>query len=154
MATIHASAVLVGARAILVRGPSGSGKSRLVLDLLDRFGGVLPPFARLIADDRVELEAAHGRLLARAPTPLAGLLEVRGLGIRKLTHEPLAVAGLVVDLDAPDADRMPEPVALSTVLAGVTLPRHPVAAGAAVIPAILARCQWLAGFPLPVAASH
>lgn len=154
MATIHASAVLVGARAILVRGPSGSGKSRLVLDLLDRFGGTLPPFARLVADDRVELEAAHDRLLVRAPAPLAGLLEVRGLGIRKLAHEPLAVAGLVVDLDAPDADRMPEPGTLSTVLAGVTLPRQPVAAGAAVVRAILARCQWLAGFPLPVAAPH
>jgi HPr kinase/phosphorylase len=154
MATIHASAVLVGARAVLVRGPSGSGKTRLVLDLIDRFGGGGAPFARLVADDRVELEAAHGRLLARAPQALAGLVEIRGLGIRQVVHEPLAVVGLVVDLDAPGADRMPEEEALFTVIAGVTLPRHPVPAGAAALQAILARCQWLAHFSAPVAASH
>jgi serine kinase of HPr protein (carbohydrate metabolism regulator) len=154
MATIHASAVLVGARAILVRGPSGSGKSRLVLDLLDRFAGGGPPFARLVADDRVEVEAAHGRLLARAPQPLAGLVEIRGLGIRQVAYEPVAVVGLVVDIDVPDAARMPEEDALSTTLAGVTLPRHPMVAGAAGLPAILARCQWLAGLPALVAALH
>lgn len=154
MASIHASAVLVGARALLVRGPSGSGKSRLVLDLIDRFGAGGSSFARLVTDDRAELEAAHGRLLVRPAGPLAGLVEIRGLGIRQVAHEPLAVVGLVVDLGAPDAARMPEDAALLTVIAGVTLPRQPVAAGAPALPAILARCQWLAGLPAAVAASH
>lgn len=154
MATVHASAVLVGARAVLVRGPSGSGKSRLVLDLLDRFGAGAPPFARLVADDRVELAAAHGRLLVRAPQALAGLVEIRGLGIRLIAHEPLAVVGLVVDLAAPGGGRMPEDAELSTEIAGVTLPRQPIAAGFAALPAVLARCQWLAGVPAAVAAPH
>ena len=82
--TIHASAVLVGARAILIQGPSGSGKSRLAMALLDAAGAGLVPFARLVADDRCHLETAHGRLLVRPAPALAGLIEVRGLGIRRV----------------------------------------------------------------------
>src|ERR1700691_4997428 len=97
-ATVHASAVLVGARAVLIRGPSGSGKSRLALELIEsaRSGSLL--FARLVGDDRVYLQAAGGRLLVRPADALAGLIEVRGVGILRLPHEPSAVVGLVVDL--------------------------------------------------------
>ena len=66
-ATVHASAVLVGDRAILIRGPAGSGKSRLAAALIAAAGCGRLRFARLIADDRVWLEACHGRLLARTP---------------------------------------------------------------------------------------
>ena len=67
--TIHASAVPVGARAVLIQGPSGSGKSRLALALLEATHSGLLPFARLVADDRANIEAVHGRLLVRpAPT--------------------------------------------------------------------------------------
>jgi serine kinase of HPr protein (carbohydrate metabolism regulator) len=135
--TIHASAVLVGARAVLIRGPSGSGKSQLALALIEAAQAGTLPFAQLVADDRVELEAAHGRLLVRPPAPLAGLIEVRGLGIRPVTHEPVAVVGLLVDLAAPDAGRMPEPAAQSGEIAGVTLPRLAVAAGQAPLPLVL-----------------
>jgi serine kinase of HPr protein (carbohydrate metabolism regulator) len=101
MTTIHASAVLIGARAVLIRGPAGSGKSRLALALIDAAASRALRFARLVADDRVEIEAARGRLLARAPIPLAGLIEVRGLGIRRVAFEPVAVVGWIVDLAAP-----------------------------------------------------
>jgi serine kinase of HPr protein (carbohydrate metabolism regulator) len=72
MASVHASAVLVCARAILIQGPSGSGKSRLALALLQAAQGGSLRFARLVADDRVVLEACHGRLVARPPAELAG----------------------------------------------------------------------------------
>ena len=79
---MHASAVLAGSRATLIRGPSGSGKSRLALALIDAAVTGQIRFARLVADDRVEVTASHGRLLLRPPPALAGLIEVRSLGVR------------------------------------------------------------------------
>ena len=142
--TIHASAVLVGARAVLIRGPSGSGKSRLALGLLQAAQAGLLPFARLVADDRAHVEAANGRLLVRPAQPLADLLEVRGLGIRQLEGEPVAVVGLVVDL-ASDAARLPEPGAGQTAIEGIRLPRLPVTAGQAPLPLVLALLQTVPG---------
>jgi serine kinase of HPr protein (carbohydrate metabolism regulator) len=129
MATIHASAVLVGARAVLIRGPSGSGKSRLALALIQANGNALP-FTRLVGDDRLHVEAANGCLLARPADALAGLIEVRGLGIRRVPFEPVAAVGLVVDLAAPAAERMPALANARTEIAGIALPRLGVAAGA------------------------
>jgi serine kinase of HPr protein (carbohydrate metabolism regulator) len=136
--TVHAAAVLLGARAVLIRGPSGAGKSRLALGLIEAARTGLIPFARLVADDRVELEACHGRLLARAPEALAGLLEVHGLGIRRLPYEPVAIIGTIVDLAAADAQRLPSPAERQAALAGVLLPRLGVAAGADPLPAVIA----------------
>jgi len=138
-ATVHASAVLVGARAVLIRGPSGSGKSRLALDLIEagRFGGALR-FVRLVADDRVHLQAAGGRLLARPAETLAGLIEVRGAGLLRLPHEASAVVGLVLDLAAADAKRLPDLAQRKTEIEGISLPRLAVAAEAAPLPALLA----------------
>ncbi len=137
-ATVHASAVLTGNRAVLIRGPAGSGKTRLALALLEaaRIGRI--PFARLVADDRVELAAHHGRLLLRPPAALAGLIEARGLGIRRMPWEAVAVAGVVVDLDAPDAARMPDAPTQVTELEGVRLPRLAVAVAADALAAVLA----------------
>ncbi|HML14060.1 MAG TPA: HPr kinase/phosphatase C-terminal domain-containing protein [Xanthobacteraceae bacterium] len=126
--TIHASAVLVGARAVLIRGPSGAGKSRLAFDLISVAGGGLP-FARLVADDRAEVAAAAGRLLVRPAPPLAGLIEVRGLGIRRLPYEPVAVVGLVVDLAAADAQRLPAPEQALAIIDGIALARVAIAPG-------------------------
>jgi HPr kinase/phosphorylase len=133
-ATVHATAVLVGAKALLIRGEPGSGKSRLALKLLQ----AALPFARLVGDDRVYLEARSGRLLVRPAQNLAGLLEIRGLGIRRLPYEMLAVVGMVIDIDAP-ADRMPDQAALETSISGITLPRLALPPEADAWPVLLAR---------------
>jgi len=141
--SIHATAILWGYRGILIRGPSGSGKSRLALSLLQSHG---PELVRLIGDDRIHLEAMHGRLLMRPAQVLAGRIEIRGQGIARLPFEPVAVAHLVVDLDASDSARLPEAVSLTTDLLGVRLARLPVAPGVDARVALLARldekCQW------------
>ena len=136
-ATLHASAVLVGASAVLIRGPSGAGKSRLVLGLLAAAQSGRLRFARLVSDDRTELTAAHGRLVARAPAKLAGLLEIRGLGLRRLDYEPTAVVGLVVDLFAADGDRLPDAASRTVEIDGIRLPRLPVTAGEDPLPLVL-----------------
>jgi HPr kinase/phosphorylase len=132
-ATIHASAVLIGRKAALIRGPAGSGKSQLVWNLLSAL-----PFARLVADDRAHVEACAGRLLVRPAPALAGMLEIRGLGIRHLAYEGVAAIGLVVDLAAEDAARHPAQEAGKTAISGVTLPRLAVAAGMPALPILLA----------------
>jgi hypothetical protein len=136
--TIHASAVLVGARAVLIRGPSGSGKSRLALALLEAGRSGAVPFARLVADDRAHVEAVNGRLLVRAPATLAGLIEVRGLGVRRLPCEPVAVVGWLVDLAAPDAERLPLDTLAVAAINGIEVPRLAVAPGEDPLPSVLA----------------
>ena len=83
-ASVHASAVLVGDRAVLIRGPSGSGKSRLAFDLiLAGRSGQVPP-AILVGDDRVHLDTLRRTtVVVRPAAELAGLIEIRGLGIRR-----------------------------------------------------------------------
>jgi hypothetical protein len=117
---VHASCVLVGEAGILLRGPSGSGKSRLARRLVEEAQrrGV---FARLVGDDRIVLDARAGRLLARPHPGLAGALEVRGTGIVAAEHEGVAVVRLVVDCGAPPV-RFPEPGQRSAVVLGVRLP--------------------------------
>jgi HPr kinase/phosphorylase len=137
-ATAHASAVLIGARAVLIRGPSGAGKSRLALELIEAARGNGRGFAMLVGDDRVYLDAAGGRLLVRSAEALAGLLEVRGLGLLRLHHEPQAVVGLVVDLHAADAERLPQPGRQNTDISGIVLPRLAVAVNAEALPVVLA----------------
>lgn len=136
--TIHASAVLVGARGLLIRGPAGAGKSHLVLEILAAAQAGLLPFARLVADDRVDLAAVHGRLVARPPPELAGLIEVRGLGIRRLAYEPTAIVTLVFDLADPTAERLPDAAAGETTVEGIILPRLSVPAGIAPLPIVAA----------------
>ncbi|WP_323378493.1 HPr kinase/phosphorylase [Skermanella mucosa] len=100
---IYGTCVALSGFGVLLRGPSGSGKSDLALRLID--GG-----ARLVADDQVELSLdAAGRVMARAPKPLAGLLEVRGIGILPVDAVRAAPVGLVVDLGDDDRiERLPE----------------------------------------------
>lgn len=130
--TIHASAVLIGPKAVLIRGPSGSGKSRLAWQLLQ----ARLPFARLVGDDRIHVEARSGRLLVRPAVELAGLIEIHGLGIRRLDYEPVAVAAVVVDLAAAEAERLP--MADEAMLEGVKLPRLAVKSGADTLFLVLA----------------
>lgn len=136
-ASIHASAVLVGDRAVLIRGPSGSGKSRLAFDLILAGRAGQSAKATLIGDDRVRLMTRDSALIVQNVPELAGMIEIRGLGIRKIDATLEAIVSLVVDLSASDAERLPPPEALKTVVSGVELPRIPVAAGQNPLPLVL-----------------
>jgi serine kinase of HPr protein (carbohydrate metabolism regulator) len=136
--TIHASAVVCDTCGILIRGPSGSGKSSLALSLLRED----LTFARLVGDDRIHLQTAHGRLLMRPAKTLEGLIEIRGLGIRHLPFEPLAVVQMVVDLAASDAERLPQPASLEAKIEGVSIARLAVAPGREALPPLLALLQY------------
>jgi serine kinase of HPr protein (carbohydrate metabolism regulator) len=141
LSTIHASAVLVGAKAVLIRGPSGSGKSRLAWGLMQ--SGL--PFSRLVIDDRAIVEAHNGRLLVRPAPALAGIIEINGLGIRRLPFEPLAAVGLVVDLAAEDADRIPATTAETATISGIVLARLAIAAGMDGLALVLAALRTVQG---------
>ena len=136
--SVHASAVLVGDRAVLIRGASGAGKSRLAFDLIlaGRAGQI--PATVLIGDDRVHLEASSGQLAVRPARELTGLIEIRGLGIFSCDFAPQAIVGLVVDLAATDAERLPPPEALRTRICGIELPRIPASVGHAPLPLVIA----------------
>ena len=134
--TIHASAVLAGPKAVLIRGPSGSGKSLLAWNLINAASQGLLTFTRLVGDDRLQVVGESGRLLVRPAQALSGLIEIHGLGIRRLPFESIAVVGWVVDLAASDAARLP--AAETAWIAGVTVPRLAVAPGMAVLPMVLA----------------
>ncbi|MEO8669403.1 MAG: serine/threonine protein kinase [Bauldia sp.] len=126
-ATVHASALLAGETGILIRGASGSGKSSLLLALLDRASP-----ARLVADDRVILRPVHDRLLAFAPVELAGLVEIRGQGIVRRPFVSPVVIRLVVDLLPPElCARFPDMVEAATLVDGVELACLRLPAGAA-----------------------
>ncbi len=137
-ASIHASAVLVGDRAVLIRGPSGSGKSRLAFDLILAGRAGQSAKTTLIGDDRVRLITQGSQLLVQNIPELAGMIEIRGLGIRKIDNASEAVVGLVIDLAATDAERLPPPEALKTTISGVELPRIPVTTGQNPLPLVLA----------------
>jgi serine kinase of HPr protein (carbohydrate metabolism regulator) len=123
---------------VLIRGASGTGKSRLALALIEAGTNGTLPLTRLVADDRVKLTVAHGRLLASAPEAIKGKIEVRGDGVHDAACEPIALVKFVVDLGASDSARMPEATAREVEISGVSLSRLPVAAGEAALPAVLA----------------
>jgi serine kinase of HPr protein (carbohydrate metabolism regulator) len=147
--TVHASAVLVGARAVLIRGASGTGKSRLAWELIEAARDSAIGFARLVGDDRVHLQVAGGRLLVRPHDALAGLIELRGVGILQRDHEPCAVVGLVVDLAAADAERLPDRD--RAVVEGVAIPRLAVAPAVSALPLVLAMVTSFAAVRVPKA---
>jgi HPr kinase/phosphorylase len=146
-ASVHASAVLVGNRAVLIRGASGSGKSRLAFDLIlaGRAGQI--PAAVLVGDDRVHLSASQGQLMVRPARELAGLIEIRGLGIRRCEFADEGIVGLVVDLAATDAERLPPFEALQTHISGIKIPRIPVGIGFAALPLVSAALTMTASSP-------
>jgi HPr kinase/phosphorylase len=137
-ASVHASAVKVGALAVLIRGPSGAGKSRLAFDLILAGRAAQIPATILVGDDRVHLDAEGGQLVVRPARELAGLIEIRGLGIRSCEYAPEAPVGLVVDLGASDAERLPPPGSLSTQIHSIVVPRIPVAVGFSPLPLVIA----------------
>ncbi|WP_167858628.1 HPr kinase/phosphatase C-terminal domain-containing protein [Methylobacterium nonmethylotrophicum] len=122
MGAVHASCVVLGEDGILIRGAAGSGKSTLVRELLD-LGAMSGAFAGLVGDDRVVLTQRHGRLVAAPHPAVAGLLEIRGLGLQAVDAAvPSAVVRLVVDL-AEAAPRLPSEGQETIFLQGAALPR-------------------------------
>ena len=101
MQTFHATAVVIEQKGVLLRGPSGSGKSDLALRLIDD-GAVL------ISDDSTALIQRDGTVVAQCPASIAGKLEVRGLGIVEVPYIEEAALSMIVDLVDPDqVERLP-----------------------------------------------
>ncbi|WP_373569397.1 MULTISPECIES: HPr kinase/phosphorylase [unclassified Bradyrhizobium] len=136
--SVHASAVKVGPVAVLIRGPSGSGKSRLAFDLIMAGRAGVVDRAVLVGDDRVHLATLGDEIEVRPAPRLKGLIEIRGLGIRCCDFVEHATVGLVVDLDAADAERLPPPEALKTSISGVEIPRIPVGRDQSPLPLVVA----------------
>ena len=111
---VHGTSVVIDGRGVLIRGPSGAGKSDLALRLIDRG-------AMLLADDYTHIARAGDAVIGSAPERIAGLIEVRGLGVVPMPHVPQAPVMLVVQLVAEQPDRHPAPLP-SCTLCGSALP--------------------------------
>lgn len=112
---LQASAVVIDGRALLIEGPPGSGKSSLALALIDRGAG-------LIGDDAVTLSVTDGALIAHPPPNIAGLLEVRGVGLVRLPSAPPAPVALILSLGVPIPERLPEVPLPTRPIAGLAIP--------------------------------
>lgn len=97
---LHASCVSVQGRGLLILGASGTGKSALALHMMG-LG------ADLVADDQTLVTSEHGRLIARAPAQIAGLIEARFLGLLNAPARSETKVELVLDLDRVETDRLP-----------------------------------------------
>jgi HPr kinase/phosphorylase len=102
MTLVHGTCVAIDGRGVLLRGPSGRGKSDLALRLIDE--GAL-----LVADDQTRLRRDGESLMAHPPDTIAGMLEVRGLGLVRLPYAEQVPLELVIDLTIPsEVERLPE----------------------------------------------
>ena len=127
--TIHASTVALDGRAVLIGGPSGSGKSDLALRLLDR--GFI-----LVSDDQTIVRRDGDRLIAAAPPTIAGKLEVRGIGIVDMATAGDVPVALLVELTS-DIQRIPDDGQERPIL-GVPIPLVSIDAAAASAPSKVA----------------
>ena len=112
--TVHASTVALDGRAVLISGPSGSGKSDLALRLLDRG-------FTLVSDDQTIVRKDGDRLVASAPPNIAGKLEIRGLGIVDVERVDNVAIALIVELTNSQIQRLPDDSRERPIL-GVKLP--------------------------------
>lgn len=111
--TVHASTIALDGRAVMISGPSGSGKSDLALRLIDRG-------FKLVSDDQTIVKRDGDRLLATAPPTIAGKLEIRGIGIVELEQVGDVPVALLVELTS-DIERLPDDSRDRTIL-GIKVP--------------------------------
>jgi serine kinase of HPr protein (carbohydrate metabolism regulator) len=112
--TLHASTVAINGRAVMLTGPSGSGKSDLALRLLDRG-------FTLVSDDQTIVRKDGDRLVASAPPNIAGKLEIRGIGIVEMERVDNVAIALIVELTNSQIQRLPDDSRERPIL-GVKLP--------------------------------
>ncbi len=98
---VHATTIVINGRAALISGAAGSGKSALALELI-ALG------AKLIADDRTILEDIDGVLVARAPSPIQGMIEARGVGLLNVDTVPCGNVVLAINMDEEEQSRLPD----------------------------------------------
>lgn len=120
-ASLHAGCVLLGETGVLILGPAGAGKSSLARALVGRWRA-RGLFAAIVADDRVRLHRAANRLTARPHPAIAGLMEVRGVGVVAEAGEPAALLRAVVELSEAEVDRMPSAASRTRAILGLELP--------------------------------
>ena len=136
--TVHASTVAIDGRAVLISGPSGSGKSDLTLRLLDRG-------FTLVSDDRTIIRREGDRLIASAPPSIAGKLEIRGIGIIDMDFVTDVAVSLLVELTS-DFQRLPDDSRERPML-GVPLPLVSIDAMTASAPSKVALALDRLGLP-------
>lgn len=104
MLNIHTTCISIKGKGVLIFGAPGSGKSDLALRLIRHYG------AELVSDDRTNIEVEENKIIAHTPPKIAGLLEVRGIGIQKIAHTEQAEIKLTVELvkDFNEIERLPE----------------------------------------------
>ncbi len=131
--SIHATCLVIDGKGILIRGRSGAGKTSLALALIgaaSRKGR----HARLVADDRVHVEAVDGTLIGRVPATIAGLVERRGEGVYPIDHVGETVIRLVIDLVETGAPTAEGEVVIDGIpLRRLELPRSPPADPSAIL---------------------
>jgi len=133
---VHGTTVDVDGTAVLIRGPSGCGKSDLALRLMD--GGAV-----LVADDQTRIGRDGPRLFASAPGAIAGMIEVRGVGLLTVPYHDRIPLGLVVDLTQPERiERLPD--RQSATFCDIPVPLLQLAAFEASAPA---KIRWWISHP-------
>lgn len=131
MSNVHASAVVIADRGVLIRGAPGSGKTKLAFELV-RLMQARGGFACLLGDDRILLSETGGRVIMRPHPAIAGQAERRWEGVVEVSYEPAAVLCCIIDLggsagasadQASGIERLPAADALSATIGSVAIAR-------------------------------
>lgn len=145
---VHGTAIVLGTTGFLIIGPSGTGKSRLALSCISA-ARQMGHFAALVADDRVDLAMEQGRIVARCPASIEGLIEVRGAGIARVETVAAAVVDwAILPVSPPFDPRMPPENETFPLPVGGSLPivRVPIESGVHMLAVLRALLPEKLGF--------